>query len=66
MPDLRGGCILVQTSVNVAEAPMLGGVRGVVLASRYLIEPSGGGKSRITHVDRIDTRYTFRFYAILT
>jgi len=56
MHDLRGGCVLVQTSVTVPEAPMLGGVRGVCLASRYLIEPSGSGKSRITHVDRMDTR----------
>lgn len=36
---------------------MLGGTRGIVLASRYLIEPCGSGKSRIMHLSRVDTKY---------
>ena len=40
------------------DAPvMLGGTRGIVLASRYLIEPCGSGKSRIMHLSRVDTKY---------
>lgn len=39
------------------DAPvMLGGTRGIVLASRYLIEPCGSGKSRIMHLSRVDTK----------
>lgn len=56
MFEIRGGCILIETSVNVPDAPQMGGVRGVVLASRYLIEPSGAGRSRINHIVRIDTK----------
>ncbi|GAB6028696.1 hypothetical protein CHUAL_004520 [Chamberlinius hualienensis] len=53
----KGTCILIESSVNHPDAiPLLGGVRGVVLASRYLIEPCGSGKSRLTHVSRIDNR----------
>ncbi|XP_074651788.1 rho GTPase-activating protein 7-like isoform X2 [Tubulanus polymorphus] len=52
----KGACCLVATSVEHPEAPLLGGVRAVVLASRYLIEPCGSGKSRITHMCRTDTR----------
>lgn len=40
------------------DAPLLvGGVRGIVLASRYLIQPCGSGKSRVTHISRVDMRY---------
>lgn len=52
----RGTCILVSTSVEHANAPLMGDVRGVVLASRYLIEPCGSGKSRLTNITRIDLR----------
>ncbi|XP_076055678.1 rhoGTPase activating protein isoform X2 [Oratosquilla oratoria] len=53
----RGMCVVVETSVEQAEAPVLvGGVRGIVLASRYLIQPCGSGKSRITHISRLDIR----------
>lgn len=39
------------------DAPLLvGGVRGIVLASRYLIQPCGSGKSRVTHISRVDMR----------
>ncbi|XP_028904308.1 stAR-related lipid transfer protein 13 isoform X3 [Ornithorhynchus anatinus] len=52
----RGTCTLVALSVEHEEAPLLGGVRAVVLDSQYLIEPCGSGKSRLTHVCRIDLR----------
>lgn len=53
----RGTCVVVETSVEHADAPVLvGGVRGIVLASRYLIQPCGSGKSRITHISRLDMR----------
>ncbi|KAK8742350.1 hypothetical protein OTU49_001821 [Cherax quadricarinatus] len=53
----RGSCVVVETSVEHTDAPVLvGGVRGIVLASRYLIQPCGSGKSRITHISRLDMR----------
>lgn len=49
--------MIVETSVEHDEGPVLaGGVRGIVLASRYLIEPCGSGKSRIMHLSRVDTK----------
>lgn len=56
MFEIRGGCVLVETSVEVPEAPSIGGLRGVCLASRYLIEPSGAGRSRVHHVIRMDIK----------
>lgn len=44
----HGSASLLASSVN--------SVRGVVLASRYLIEPCGGGKSKIMHLARVDTK----------
>ncbi|KAK3880528.1 hypothetical protein Pcinc_014992 [Petrolisthes cinctipes] len=53
----RGSCVVVETSVEHPDAPLLvGGVRGIVLASRYLIQPCGSGKSRVTHISRVDMR----------
>lgn len=53
----KGACVVVETSVEHSNAPLLpGGVRGIVLASRYLIEPCGSGKSRIMHLSRVDTK----------
>ncbi|XP_077261701.1 rhoGTPase activating protein isoform X2 [Temnothorax americanus] len=53
----KGACVIVETSVQHPDAPvMLGGTRGIVLASRYLIEPCGSGKSRIMHLSRVDTK----------
>lgn len=49
-------CTLVSLSVEHEEAPLLGGVRAVVMDSQYLIEPCGSGKSRLTHVCRVDLR----------
>ncbi|KAJ8891728.1 hypothetical protein PR048_004263 [Dryococelus australis] len=53
----KGACVIVETSVEHPEGSvMLGGVRGIVLASRYLIEPCGSGKSRIMYLSRVDTK----------
>lgn len=53
----RNSCVIVETSVAHQDAHLLlGGVRGVVLASRYLIEPTSNGKSKILHLARVDTK----------
>ncbi|XP_077864300.1 rho GTPase-activating protein 7-like [Saccoglossus kowalevskii] len=52
----RGACVLVSTSVEHPDASLIGGIRGTILASRFLIEPCGAGKSRLTHICRLDTR----------
>lgn len=53
----RGACVTVEISIEHPGAPLLlSGVRGVVLASRYLIEPIGNGKSKVMHLARVDTK----------
>ncbi|CAI6349525.1 unnamed protein product [Macrosiphum euphorbiae] len=54
----RGGCAVVETSVEHPDAkqPAAGSVRGIVLASRYLIEPCGSGRPRVLHLSRVDTK----------
>uniref|UniRef100_A0A2S2QKM2 StAR-related lipid transfer protein 13 n=1 Tax=Sipha flava TaxID=143950 RepID=A0A2S2QKM2_9HEMI len=53
----KGGCAIVETSVEHPDAKLpKGAVRGIVLASRYLIEPCGSGKSRVLHLSRVDTK----------
>ncbi|XP_022086874.1 stAR-related lipid transfer protein 13-like isoform X3 [Acanthaster planci] len=52
----RGTSALVSTSIEHPDGPLIGGVRGTVLASRFLIEPCGSGKSRLTHICRVDTK----------
>ncbi|KAM5147037.1 stAR-related lipid transfer protein 13 isoform 2-T2 [Callospermophilus lateralis] len=52
----KGMCTLVSLSVEHEEAPLMGGVRAVVMDSQYLIEPCGSGKSRLTHICRIDLK----------
>ncbi|XP_072849874.2 stAR-related lipid transfer protein 13 isoform X2 [Pogona vitticeps] len=52
----KGMCVLVAVSIEHEEAPLMGGVRAVVLDSQYLIEPCGSGKSRLTHICRIDLK----------
>lgn len=53
----KGGCAVVETSVEHQDAKLpKGAVRGIVLASRYLIEPCGSGKSRVLHLSRVDTK----------
>uniref|UniRef100_A0A8C5XCB8 StAR-related lipid transfer protein 13 n=1 Tax=Microcebus murinus TaxID=30608 RepID=A0A8C5XCB8_MICMU len=52
----KGMCALVSLSVEHEEAPLLGGVRAVVMESQHLIEPCGSGKSRLTHICRTDLK----------
>lgn len=52
----KGMCVLVAVSVEHDETPLMGDVRAVVLDSQYLIEPCGSGKSRLTHICRIDLK----------
>ncbi|XP_016042412.2 stAR-related lipid transfer protein 13 isoform X5 [Erinaceus europaeus] len=52
----KGMCTLVSLSVEHEDAQLMGGVRAVVLDSQYLIEPCGSGKSRLTHICRIDLK----------
>ncbi|XP_074084267.1 rho GTPase-activating protein 7 isoform X2 [Macrotis lagotis] len=51
----RGACMLLLTSVDHAQAPALG-VRVNVLLARYLVEPSGNGRSKLTYMCRSDLR----------
>lgn len=50
--------MLLATSVDHDRAPVAG-IRVNVLLSRYLIEPCGSGKSKLTYMCRIDLRYGF-------
>ncbi|KAL1768301.1 stAR-related lipid transfer protein 13 isoform X1 [Sigmodon hispidus] len=52
----KGMCTLVSLSVEHEDAQLMGGVRAVVMDSQYLIEPCGSGKSRLTHICRIDLK----------
>ncbi|CAG0888802.1 unnamed protein product [Cyprideis torosa] len=53
----RDCCALVETSISHAEADDIpGSVRGVVLASRFLMEPTTGGRTRVVHLARIDLK----------
>ncbi|XP_075052275.1 rho GTPase-activating protein 7 isoform X2 [Mixophyes fleayi] len=51
----KGACVLQHTSVEHEQAPLLG-VRVNVLLSKYLIEPCGTGKSKLTYLCRADMR----------
>lgn len=52
----KGACSLVSVSIELEDCPSLGGVRAIVLESNYLLEPCGSGKSRLTHICRIDLK----------
>ncbi|XP_006879647.1 PREDICTED: stAR-related lipid transfer protein 13 [Elephantulus edwardii] len=52
----KGTCVLVSLSIQYEEAQLMGGVRAVMMDSQYLIEPCGSGKSRLTHICRVDLR----------
>ncbi|KFB42694.1 AGAP005279-PB-like protein [Anopheles sinensis] len=53
----RGACVIVEVSISHENATsLLGGVNGVVLASRYLIEPCGSGKCKLMHLSRVDMK----------
>ncbi|XP_071980006.1 rho GTPase-activating protein 7 isoform X3 [Engystomops pustulosus] len=51
----KGACALQTTSVDHDQAPSLG-VRVNILLSKYLIEPCGTGKSKLTYLCRADLR----------
>ncbi|KAM8969277.1 rho GTPase-activating protein 7 isoform 1-T1 [Sarcophilus harrisii] len=51
----RGACMLLLTSVDHAQAPVIG-VRVNVLLARYLVEPCGSGRSKLTYLCRSDLR----------
>lgn len=65
----KGACCMVETSVKrpmtyttppgtpKIEHSSYGVITGVVLASRYFIEPCGSGRSRVMHLSRVDTKY---------
>ncbi|XP_061595368.1 stAR-related lipid transfer protein 13-like isoform X2 [Cololabis saira] len=54
---IKGSCALVCVSVEHEDSPRMAAVRGVVLESQYLLEPSGtGGRTRLTHISRVDLR----------
>lgn len=52
-----GWCAIAETSVAppANNSAMCEGARGVVLASRYLAQPAGKGRSRLVHLARVDT-----------
>ncbi|XP_066237109.1 stAR-related lipid transfer protein 13 isoform X2 [Saccopteryx leptura] len=52
----KGMCTLVSLSVEHEDAQLMGGVRAIVMDSQYLIEPCGSGKSRLTHICRVDLK----------
>lgn len=53
----KGTCVYIETSIDHPEANLLlGGVRGIILASRYLIEPCNATKSKLVHLARVDTK----------
>lgn len=53
----KGACVVVETSVEHQDATVVpNSVRSIVLASRYLIEPCGSGRSKVVHLVRVDTR----------
>ncbi|XP_011606887.2 stAR-related lipid transfer protein 13 isoform X2 [Takifugu rubripes] len=52
----KGACSLVSVSIETEDCPPLGGVRAIVLESNYLLEPCGSGKSRLTHISRVDMK----------
>ncbi|KAI3354100.1 hypothetical protein L3Q82_018649 [Scortum barcoo] len=52
----KGACSLVSVSVELEDCSPVGGVRAIVLESNYLLEPCGSGKSRLTHICRVDLK----------
>ncbi|XP_074496400.1 stAR-related lipid transfer protein 13 isoform X2 [Sebastes fasciatus] len=52
----KGTCSLVSVSIEHEDCPPVGGVRAIVLESNYLLEPCGSGKSRLTHICRVDLK----------
>ncbi|XP_061683209.1 stAR-related lipid transfer protein 13 isoform X3 [Syngnathoides biaculeatus] len=52
----KGACSLVSVSIEHEDCPPVGAVRAIVLESNYLLEPCGSGKSRLTHICRVDLK----------
>ncbi|XP_017271811.1 stAR-related lipid transfer protein 13 isoform X2 [Kryptolebias marmoratus] len=52
----KGACSLVSVSIEHEDCSLIGGVRATVLESNYLLEPCGSGKSRLTHICRVDLK----------
>ncbi|XP_070761284.1 stAR-related lipid transfer protein 13 isoform X1 [Enoplosus armatus] len=52
----KGACSLVSVSIEHEDCPPVGGVRAIVMESNYLLEPCGSGKSRLTHICRVDLK----------
>lgn len=52
----KGSCALICVSVDHEDSPRMGAVRRVVLESQYLLEPCGTGRTRLTHISRVDLR----------
>ncbi|XP_049324880.1 stAR-related lipid transfer protein 13 isoform X3 [Astyanax mexicanus] len=52
----KGACVLVSVSIDHEDSMPMAGVRGVVLESQYLLEQCGSGKSRLTHICRVDLK----------
>ncbi|XP_056139759.1 stAR-related lipid transfer protein 13 isoform X2 [Lampris incognitus] len=52
----KDACSLVSVSIEHENCPPVGGVRAIVLESNYLLEPCGSGKSRLTHICRVDLK----------
>ncbi|XP_063707106.1 rho GTPase-activating protein 7-like isoform X2 [Culicoides brevitarsis] len=53
----RGSCVIVESSIDHPDAvPLLGGIRGVILASRFLLEPSGVKTTKISYLSRVDLK----------
>lgn len=52
----KGACSLVSVSIEHEDCSSVGGVRAIVLESNYLLEPCGSGKSRLTHICRVDLK----------
>uniref|UniRef100_A0A673C9Q5 StAR-related lipid transfer protein 13 n=1 Tax=Sphaeramia orbicularis TaxID=375764 RepID=A0A673C9Q5_9TELE len=52
----KGACSLVSVSIEHEDCPSAGGVRAIILESNYLLEPCGSGKSRLTHICRVDLK----------
>uniref|UniRef100_A0A8C5EJ24 StAR-related lipid transfer protein 13 n=1 Tax=Gouania willdenowi TaxID=441366 RepID=A0A8C5EJ24_GOUWI len=52
----KGACSLVSVSIEHEDSSSVKGVRAIVLESNYLLEPCGSGKSRLTHICRVDLK----------
>ncbi|XP_061537963.1 stAR-related lipid transfer protein 13 isoform X2 [Phycodurus eques] len=52
----KGACSLISVSIEHEDCPPVGAVRAIALESNYLLEPCGSGKSRLTHICRVDLK----------